>query len=187
LMGYLTEDNGPDVVQVTWKEIDTFRDIVTGAVATPWTNPVTGMQDPRYGVMDDSGSFTIRRSADGVTVTLDQPMVDSVSVDAAVAGDRVCLTQVEEKKFQGAFDAEPVAVRLTLKIYASLADLKADSPNVPARGFYSVLRHSSGRHSNFGLMEKTAMDQKLNPESWARLKAAFPGYFNGDRYAPKWK
>jgi hypothetical protein len=73
-----------------------------------------------------------------------------------------------------------------LKIYASLADLKGTAPNVAARGFYSVLSPATGKHSVVGLMEKAAMDQKLNPVAWDQMKAAYPHYFTGDRMTPPW-
>jgi len=188
LMGYLTEDLGQGAFAIHWLEIGTFRDIATGAPATPWPNPITGAVDQRRpGMEDGPGRYTLRKSGSGLTIALDQTRatVRDVRVDATVVGDRVCLTQTEDK--ERTFGGNTQAIRTTLKIYASLADLRGTAGDVPARGFYSVLLPATGKYSVTGLMEKTAMDEKRDPVAWERMKAAYPGWFKGDRFAPNWK
>ncbi len=188
LMGYLTEDQGRDAVAIHWREVGAFRDIATGAAATPWPNPITGAVDQRRpGMEDGPGLYTVRKSGSGITVALDQARatIKDVRIDATVVGDRVCLTQNEDK--ERTFGGNTQAIRTTLKIYASLADLRGKAADVPARGFYSVLLPATGKYSVTGIMEKTAMNDKRDPIAWERMKAAYPGYFKGDRFAPDWK
>ena len=188
LMGYLTEDLGPDALAIHWREVGAFRDIATGAPATPWPNPITGAADQRRpGMEDGPGKYTLRKAGNGIAVVLDQARatIKGVQVDAAVVGDRVCLTQSEDK--ERTFGGNTQAIRTTLKIYASLTHLRGSAADVPARGFYSVLIPATGKYAVTGIMEKTAMDEKRDPVAWERMKAAYPGYFKGDRFAPDWK
>ena len=35
-------------------------------------------------------------------------------------------------------------------------------------------------------MHKAALDEKVNPIAWDRVKAAHPDFFAGDKLGPKW-
>ena len=120
-----------------------------------------------------------RMLRDGVPVEYPRP-------DGSIAGDRVCLTHVEDKSRAGANGAPPVVLRTVFKLYASLAELRGSAPSVAASGFYGVRNLGTGQVFVNGLTYKGRMDEQVNPLAWARIKAKEPAFFDGERLAPKW-
>jgi hypothetical protein len=185
LMAYRVENAGAGAFKVHWTEVGVFRDIATGAVATPWFNPITGKDDPRRAhFADGPATYTIRKDGSGLAIALEQARatIKGVVVTANVTDDRVCLTQFEDKvRAMGSGPA--MDVRTTLKIYASLAALQQPGDAVSARGFYSVRVLNTGATTVSGLMQKARMDEPLNPVAWERMRAAYPAFFDGPRVA----
>jgi hypothetical protein len=192
IMVFKTEDLGPDAVRNSWLEIGCYRDIATGEMPTAWTNPITGKTEPRVPSFEDGPAhYTVRRAKDDVDIALEQAHAGIKQVRAifTVEGDRVCLTQIEDKT-RGVDTPKPLPVQTVLKVYASLADVKDPSQSsVAASGFYglTLLGSATPTFAINGLMRKTATDEKLNPIAWSRMKAAYPAMFKGDRIDPVWK
>jgi hypothetical protein len=188
LMVYRTEAIDADGFHMPWREVGVFRDIASGAPATQWFDPVTATTEPRRPAFEDGpGRYTIRRSGQGLALALDQAhaTIHGVAVGAAIAGDRLCLTQTEDKA-RALVSTAPATVRTTLKIYASLAAIRSGAADVAAAGFYSVKARDSGALFVSGLMQKAAPDAKISPVGWERMKAAYPDFFRDDRVAPRW-
>jgi hypothetical protein len=189
VMPFLSRDEGPGRVKNIWREIGCFRDIATGELAKPWVNPVTGKPEPRAPSFEDGpATYTVAKSAGGVDIDLVQTHASVQKVIAAfsVAGDRICLTQTEDK-IRGVDTAAPNPIQTVLKIYASLADVRDPARNtVAASGFYRAASTRPGGFGVTGLMQKAAWDEKLNPIGWDRMKAAYPSFFKGDRIDPSW-
>jgi hypothetical protein len=189
IMPFLAREAGPDAVLNSWLEIGCFRDVVTGELAVPWVNPVTGASEARVPSFNDGpATYTVRKSPGGVDIALVQAHASVQRVTAAftVDNDRVCLTQTEDK-IRGVDTATPNPIQTVLKIYASLAELRDTAKtSVTASGFYSARSTKPGGFGVTGLMQKATTDQKLNPIGWDRMKAAYPAFFKGDRIAPDW-
>ena len=192
IMVFKTEDVGPDTVKNSWLEVGCFRDVATGELPLPWMNPITGKTEPRAPSFEDGpATYTVRRTKKGVEIGLDQThaAIKQVRVVFSVAGDRICLTQIEDK-VRGVDTPTPHPFQTTLKIYASLADVKDPAQlSVAASGFYGLVAVGTPTPSLVinGLMRKTAINEKLNPIAWDRMKAAYPKMFKGDTVAPDWK
>ncbi len=187
---HLTEDVGPDTLRLHWQEAGVFREFTTGEIPKGWWNPITGVEEPHLSVLNGApAQYVLTRHGPGISVSLIADGIDvhSLTVAGAVKGDRVSLTQVETKsRVMGPTGVAPVTLRTVLKIYSSLAELKSGGPSVGSKGFYAV--DIPARNSTFvsGMMQKTAMDEKLNPIAWSRVKAASPSFFKGERVAPNW-
>jgi hypothetical protein len=208
VMVYRSEDISEDSFRLTWWEVGYFRDPATGEIADTWLNPVTGKTVKTPKLFEEGPAvLTISRDGDGVTVDLVQAhaIVRGVDVKWSVEGDRVFINQNERKARglprtdgtlpeEGASDASEGITNLS--IYASLADVQ-DDPNVkvctgsytfelaspaPWMGFDST----EGRMIIRGRMEKTEMNEILNPIAWARLKQVLPHAFDGDTLVPRW-
>lgn len=190
-MIYKTQNVGADSVKVSWKEIGVFRDIATGELPGPWLNPETGKTEPRRVSLEDGPAhYTVSRAHGGVHIDLDQThaRVQAVSALFSVNDGRVCITQTEDKIRQ-VDTPEPLPIRTVLKIYASLADLQVPGvASVKASGFYyaGTTDPAIKGFSINGLMQKAAVDEKLNPIGWQRMRAAYPTFFKGDRVDPAW-
>ena len=179
----------PGQLDILWREVGVFRDIVTGEVPNGWFNPVKGAVQPQNGVLKGGPSHTrVRKAGDGVELSVDMKNTSAsqLTLDGSIAGDRVCLTHVEDKSRAGARGAPPVLLRTVFKLYASLAELRGSAPSVAASGFYGVRNLGTGQVFVNGLTYKGRMDEQVNPLAWARIKAKEPGFFDGERLAPKW-
>jgi hypothetical protein len=182
----------PDQVDFLWKEVGVFRDVVTGE-NPPWRfDPVTGRSTPGATLLGgDSAAarISVRRDGDGLAVGLDiagsQP--GKVRIDATIEGDRVCLTHMEDKTRANPKGGMAPTNTTSFKIYANLGDLQRSAPSVAATGFYGVKNRDTGKVFVNGLMHKAALDDRVNPIAWGRIKAAYPGFFDGDRLAPGWE
>lgn len=180
---------GPGQLDILWREVGVFRDIVSGEVPSGWFNPVKGAVQPQNGVLKGGPSRSrVRKVGDGVELSVDMKNTTAsrLTLDGSIAGDRVCLTHVEDKSRTGANGAPPVVLRTVFKLYASLAELRGTAPSVAASGFYGVRNVGTGQVFVNGLTYKGRMDEQVNPLAWARIKAKEPGFFDGDRLAPKW-
>ena len=190
-MVYKTEDLGPASVNVYWKEVGAFRDIATGELPGPWLNPETGKQEPRRVSFEDGPAhYTISRREGGLHIDLDQAhaKVQSVTARFTVANGRVCITQTEDK-VREVDTPQPNPIRTVLKIYASLDELKQPGKTtVKSSGFYTAGSTQPDKlwWSVNGLMQKAAVDEKLNPIGWERMRKAYPAFFRGDRVDPSW-
>jgi hypothetical protein len=191
-MVYKTKDLGADTVKVYWKEIGIFRDIATGELPGPWINPTTGNPEPRRQALQDGPAhYTISRTSDGIHIDLDQAhaSVQKVTPVFTVENGRVCITQIEDK-IRDVDTLKPSPIQTVLKIYASLDDVKdPQKMSVKASGFYTAgtTNHKgSGIWAIYGLMQKAAVDEKLNPIAWERMRRAYPKFFKGNRVDPSW-
>ena len=179
---------GPGQLDILWREVGVFRDIVTGEVPSGWFNPVKGAVQPQNGVLKGGPSHTrVRKAGDGVELSVDMKNTTAsrLTLDGSIAGDRVCLTHVEDKSRGGANGAPTVVLRTVFKLYASLADLRGTAPSVAASGFYGVHNVGTGQVFVNGLTYQGRMDEQFNPRAWARTKAKEPGFFDADRVSPK--
>lgn len=190
-MIYKTQNVGADSVKVSWKEIGVFRDIATGELPGPWLNPETGKTEPRRASLEDGPAhYTVSRRSGGVHIDLDQAhaRVQAVVARFSVKDGQVCITQTEDKIRQ-VDTPKPLPIRTVLKIYASLADLQVPgAASVKASGFYyaGATDPAIKGFSVNGLMQKAAVDEKLNPVGWERMRVAYPAFFKGNRVDPSW-
>ena len=181
----------PGQVDFIWREVGVFRDIRSGENPPARFDPVTA-KTATAGTLLGGGKTPARISAlkDGnglkVSHTITGQKTEMVAVSASIEGDRVCITHFEEKT-RIVQNGPPAPTNRTVhKAYASLADLKSGAPSVPASGFYGVKVRDTGKIFVNGLMHKAAMDERVNPIAWERLKVAHPTFFKGDRLAPAW-
>ena len=187
MMLYRAETPAADTAKIMYRERGCFRDIATGELPGPWTNPVTGQIQTRpVSFVDGPGTYIVRKTATGVDVSLDQATATDtkVAVTVSIADGRVCLTQTEDK-MRGSPKTPPRPLQSILKIYASLDALR--DPKVlsaDASGFYSTGSPDTPVRRTRGLMRKAAVNEKLNPIAWERIKAAYPKAFKGDEYDP---
>ena len=182
-----TEVVGPGQITLNWKQAGVFRDVVTGEMPENWINPVSGAAEKQSPTLKGGPSkIAVRQSGNDLVVAADVPGAApaQAALEATVDGDRVGLTHVEDKTRQT--PNGPSTNRTVFRIYASLAELKGAAPSVAARGFYGVRNLGTGRVFVNGMMQKAAMDAKVNPIAWQRIKAAHPAFFKGDRLAPGW-
>jgi hypothetical protein len=107
------------------------------------------------------------------------------TVSAKIEGTRVCLTHIEQKGRPNA-QGQVNPNQTVFKIYASLADLENKDPNVKASGYYGVRNVATGKIGVNGLMHKAAMNEKVNPIAFERLRKHHPTFVTGDRFTPKW-
>jgi hypothetical protein len=174
----------------SWTEAGVFREIVTGEVPTTGFDPASGKTSEHGSVLAGKGmtaTVTATKDGDGLKVVTNIPGQTflSTTVDAKIEGDRVCLTHIEEKgrpNAQGQLNPN----RVVFKIYASLADLKGKAPNVKASGYYGVRNVNTKKVGVNGLMHKAAMNEKVNPIAWDRIKKHHPTFITGDRFTPTW-
>jgi hypothetical protein len=172
LRAHRTENKDANTVHLHWREAGVFRDIETGEIPKPYFNPVTGETEKRGTTLGGGLSqYIITRDGNGLTVQLDQAKTDvhSLTVSATINGDRVSLTHIENKSRSTATGIS--TLRSTLKIYASLDELKSSSPSVASKGFYCVRNMDTGKVFVAGLSQKATMDEKVNPIAWDRIKA----------------
>lgn len=186
-----TEVMGPGQVNLRWREVGVFRDVMTGEVPDSRFDPVTGMSQPGGRLLGGGpgARVTVRKAGEGFTVGLEVPgsAVGDITVGARIEGNRVCLTHFEDKTRIQASGPPAPTNRTVFKIYANLSDLKGGAPEVQAHGFYGVKNRDTGKIFVNGLMRKAALDEKVNPIAWSRLKTAHPTFFNGDRFGPTWE
>ena len=208
VMLYRAEADGNDAFRVPWWEIGLFRDAITGEPAEAWTNPLTGERlDAARKFEEGPSGYTIRREGNGIVLTdavQAFARLDSAMLIVAEAGDRVSVTQIEEKvRSFPARDGIPdldegqgTRSRTVLQWFADAADLASDAPSVLATGLYSFtigvppwlgMNGRSGVFSVKGLMHKAPLSPALNPRGWADLKLLFPHYFDGDTIRPRWR
>jgi hypothetical protein len=185
-----TEVIGPGQIDVRWREVGVFRDIITGEVPDQRFDPVTGISKPGNSLLGGGPGVrvSIRTAGDELSVSLDQPgsTTGAITLSASIDGNRVCLTHIEDKtRIQSSGPPAPTN-RTAYKIYANLNDLKGAEPSVQADGFYGVKNRDTGKVFVNGLMRKAALDEKVNPIAWNRLKMAHPTFFKGDRLGPTW-
>lgn len=208
VMVYRTETISPDVFRLQWWEIGYFRDPATGEISHSWLNPVTGktVSAPRM-FEEGPATLTISRAGEGVSIDLVQAhaMVRGVDVTWRIEGDRVFINQQERKarglpRPDGSLPEEgspDVSEGVTnLSIFASLADVEAGGTVYPCTGGYTFeldapapwmgFASTQGRMIIRGRMEKTPVDEVLNPIAWQRLKQLFPHAFDGDDLKPRW-
>jgi len=183
-----TEVIGPGQISFQWKQAGVFREVATGEVPQSLYDPANGATTPQNSTLKSGISkVVVRKTADGLTVANEAQgsVSGQITIDAQIAADRVCLTHTEDKTRET--PNGPSTNRTVFKVYASLAELKGATPSVAARGYYGVRNLGSGKVFVNGLMVKAAMDEKLNPIAWERIKAAIPAFFKGDRVAPSWE
>lgn len=177
------------VLDIVWREVGVFRDITTGLVPTGWFDPARGVVVPQNARLRGGPSRQrVRKAGDAVVLEMQAKNIASwrITLDGAVEGDRVCLTHVEEKTRAGG-TAPASTLRTVFKVYASLAELRGMSPSVRASGFYGVRNVGTGNVFVNGLMQKAALDEKVNELAWERVKAKAPEFFDGERLAPGWQ
>lgn len=100
LMIYRTETLSDHAFAIHWDEVGYFSDYVTGQPNTHWHNPVTGRAMPApQGFAEGPARYEVRRTPEGVAVTLAQPgaTVNSIEVEWSCVGDRVTILQREKK------------------------------------------------------------------------------------------
>ncbi len=186
-----TEMVSADQIDFRWREVGIFRDIMTGEIPEQRFDPVTGLSKTGNTTIGGGASarVTVRKADADLSVGVSIPgnTTGIISVGATVDSGRVCLTHTEDKT-RALSDGTPGPTnRTTFKIYANLSDLKGNAPNVPANGFYGVKNRDTGKIFVNGLVRKAALDEKVNPIAWNRLKAAHPSFFKDDRLAPSWE
>ena len=207
-MLYRAEPLDGEAFRVPWWEIGVFRDALTGEVANDWTNPLTGETMPAARMFEEGPSaYTIAATATGIElVDAVQAMasLESASVTVARDGDRISVTQIEEKtrsfpERDGIPDLDAgqgTRSHTMLQWFADAADLESDAPSVPSTGLYSFtigappwlgMRDRAGTFCVKGLMHKAPLDRPLNPRGWADLKRLFPHYFDGETILPRWR
>ena len=174
----------------SWTEAGVFRDVVSGEVPTTGFNPATGETKPHGSTLAGQGmiaTVTVKKAGDGLSVITDIPgtKFEPTLIDAQIDGDRVCLTHVEIKGRPNA-EGKVNPNRTAFKIWASLAELKTKAPNVKASGYYGVRNVATGKIGVNGLMHKAAMNEKVNPIAFERLKKHHPTFVTGDRFTPTW-
>ncbi len=187
-----TESYGSGKLEFIWKEVGVFRDIRTGENPPERYDPVSGATS-KAGTLLGGGAHvarvTVTKSGDTLTPALEPNGTTKVSneiIKASTDGNRVCFTHFEDKTRTNPQGGMAPTNTTVFKIYANVSDLKGKEPSVPASGFYGVKAKATGKVFVNGLMHKAAMDEKLNPIAFARIKAAFPAFFNGDKFAPDW-
>jgi hypothetical protein len=181
----------PDRVDFIWKEAGVFRDIVTGENPPARFDPATGVTTPADNLLGGDGPparVSVRRSGDGLAIDLDIAgnTAANIRVGATIDGDRVCLTHLEDKTRANPKGGMAPTNTTSFKIYASLRELRSRAPAVAASGYYAVKNRDTGRIFVNGLMHKAALDEKLNPIAWDRIRRAHPAFFKGDRLGPDW-
>ncbi len=187
-----TESYGSGKLEFIWKEVGVFRDIRTGENPPERFDPVSGATSKAGTLLGGGGhaaKVTITKSGDALIPALETGgnTVGAQGIKATVEGNRVCFTHFEDKTRAAPQGGMAPTNRTVFKIYANIDDLKGKPPSVAASGFYGVKAMATGKVFVNGLMHKAGMDEKLNPIAYARLKAAFPTFFKGDRFAPDWE
>jgi hypothetical protein len=190
LRAHRIEDQGPDKFTIHWREAGVFRDFLTGEVPKTYFDPVTGKEAPHESILGHDAppaAYVVSRAGQGVKVDLLLPgaTVHSVTINGEVHGDRVSLTQVETKSRE--MLGKTSNLRVTLKVYASLAALKSGAPSVPAKGFYSVYLPDFKSVFVAGMMQKATLGEALNPIAWKRVRETSPAFFTGNEVAVDWK
>jgi hypothetical protein len=186
-----TEVVGPGQIDFRWREVGVFRDIMTGENPGERFDPVTGTAQKAGRLLGGGAGarVSVRKVSDGLTVSLALPRskVGEITVKGEIAGNRVCLTHLEDKTRETDAGAPAAPTnRTAFKHYADLDELKKGAPSVQADGFYGVKNRDTNRVFVNGLMRKARMDEAVNPIAWERLKKDHPSFFKGDRLAPSW-
>ncbi len=181
---------GATEASFSWTEAGVFRDVVSGEVPTTGFNPATGATTPHGSTLAGQGmvaTVTVKKAGDGLTVITDIPgtKFEPTIIDAQIDGDRVCLTHIEIKGRTNA-EGKVNPNRTAFKIWASLAELKTKASNVKASGYYGVRNVATGKIGVNGLMHKAAMNEKVNPIAFERLRKHHPTFVTGDRFTPTW-
>lgn len=208
VMVYRTETISDDAFRLYWWEIGYFRDPATGEISESWLNPVTGRVVATPKLFEEGpATLTISRDGDGIKIDLVQAhaIVRGVDVTWKIEGGRVFINQRERKARglprpdgtlpeEGAADTSEGLTNLS--IFASLADIQAAETVYPCAGGYTFelnapapwmgFDSTEGRMIIRGRMEKTPVDEVLNPIAWERLKSLLPHAFDGNALKPRW-
>jgi hypothetical protein len=202
IMVYRTRDIGSDSFTIDWTEVGYFRDIATGEPLQGWFNPFTQRTEPYPRTfVDGPATFTVRRVGEGVDIHLVQSgaHVDGVRLEQAVGGVSVGLVQTESKRrtfhrpdgtLPPLDSPEATQIETVLSIWSPRAGVDDGAVrNAPAAGFYrsgSKSGSSGGWASTVvaGVMRKARVDERVNPQAWARLQEQFPHFFSGGRIDP---
>ena len=206
LMVYKTSTPEPDTLVMDWWEIGVMRDPVTGEIAEHWVNPITGATIPTPRKFEEGpAGFVVRPQGDGLKIELVQAHAKVIGVETTIteSDGRVFLDQVERKyrgfpRPDGTFPepGEPGSfeARTQLSIWADRAELESSAYPFSS-GSYSFslglppwmgFGDRAGACITRGIMRKAPMNDPLNGIAWARLKAEYPGRFDGDAVAPAW-
>jgi hypothetical protein len=205
IMVYRTETVSPEEVRVHYREVGYFRDPVTGGLVRQWRNPLTGrLVDAATTFVEGPSCYTVRQTADGVRLTLDQAHARIDRLDAVITrhGDRVRLIQNEYKSRGFPLPDGTMSTRLsraetTLSFFADAADLESGAVSVPSTGTYVFTLDSIPGWMGFGDIAGTTIvtgsvvkadgpRHRLNQEGWETLSRLFPDFFDGDAISPKW-
>ena len=205
IMVYRTETVSPDELKVHYREVGYFRDPVAGALVTQWRNPLTGKRvDAATTFVEGPSCYTVRQTADGLSLSLEQAHATVDRLDAIVTrhGDRLLLTQNEYKSRgfplpDGTMSTRVSRARTTLSFFADAAELESGAPSVASTGTYVFELNSIPGWMGFGeiagttvvtgsVVKAAGVADRLNAEGWDTLSRLFPDFFDGDRIRPKW-
>lgn len=195
LMVYRVETLAPERVAIHWDEVGCFRDYVTGQPVPDWLNPLTGrrMRAPQQ-FAEGPARYEVTPSPEGVAIELLQPGANVLSVKAgwSTQGDRACLTQVE-RKWRGYPDANgrlpPPDSGAGFEAVTELVFLdRPDADGSATEGLYTFALAGTPPWMGFepdaqartvtrGLIRKAAPGAPPDPVVDARLRAAFPAFF----------
>lgn len=194
--------------RVPWWEIGLFRDAITGELPETWVNPLTGAKVAAARQFEEGPSgFSLRPKGDGLEIfdaVQAFAALDKASIELTDVGDKLCITQTEEKtrSFPGpdgripdVSEGKAVRSKTVLQFLADKTDLASGAPSVSSSGLYSFdiaapeylgFGDMPVRFGVKGLMVKAAMQEPLNPRGWADLQALYPQYFEHGQIRPRW-
>ncbi len=206
LMLYRTETLSADSFRMHWWEIGVMRDPVTGETAETWRNPVTGKVVRTPSRFEEGPAYyTVTRRDDALQIDLVQAhaRVEEVRVAIAEVDGQVLIDQTELKTrgfplpdgTMPDLDSAAVSSART-RLFACAARQDLDRSCLPASGAYEFeltklpewmgFGDRQGRNMVRGTMVKSAIDSRINPTAWARLKQLHPTCFDGDTLLPNW-
>ena len=205
IMVYRPETVSAEEVRVHYREVGYFRDPVGGGLVGQWRNPLTGrLVDAATTFVEGPSCYTVRQTADGLVLSLDQAHARIDRLDAVITrqGDRVRLTQNEYKSRgfplpDGTMSERRSRAETTLTFFADAADLESGAASVPSTGTYLFTLDSIPGWMGFGdsagttvvagsVVKARGPRHRLNPEGWDTLRRLFPDFFDGDAISPKW-
>jgi hypothetical protein len=198
IMSYRTETLDARRFRIHWSEIGIFRDPATGEAPREWVNPVTGKRiAPPRQFEEGPGAYIVSAAGASVALELLQPHAHVHALGARMREEsgRIYVNQVERKwrgfpLADGSLPAPGSAAGFEavtqLSFFASAADSRGTgNAFVPCQGTYLFtlsgvpgwmgFGERAGRTITRGVITKAPPGVPLDPVSYRRLGATFPG------------
>lgn len=201
VMIYAVETVSDSSFKIVWREVGYFRDPVTGDVASSWHNPVTGKTltaPSRF--QEGPATYTIQSDGEALSLSLTQAHAQVRGIDVAIdqSGSPVRIVQRERKvrnfPDQNGVIRDPeegggAEADTTLTFVADAVDAQnAREDWVDVQGTYTFhlnaipdwmeMPTSEGHTVVHGIIAKGRPGEKINAQTWERLDALFPGFFD---------